>query len=370
MPRFRVFPLCLILLGLYACTKKSPQGFQLSVALRNANSGVCLLYRLPLDGSPVLVDSFKTTRLDEDFVLRDKGPSGEYLYQLFLVAANTSLYFISDAPRAQVTINAVVPQAYSVSGSAGSQALQALQLARKLLVDSLYILNNKIRNQLGDEAALVQQANELNRRLNEELYYFSDTVSAPLVALFTAQQVDFSGDVDRHRAFAGRMESRFSAYPPIQAYISKLKDYFSLLEIEFEPGDTLPNAIFQDIQGREVSTVLQKGKYCLLEFWASYCPQCLQSLEQKRGLYAEWKSSGFEIFAFSLDEDRALFESKIATRPYPWPVIADFKGWSGKAAQTYKIDSIPYNFLLGPDGRIIQKNISSVELTRLISRIK
>lgn len=370
MTRFCLFPVLLAFLGLYACTNKNPKGFQLSVALRNANPGTCFLYRLPLEGSPVLVDSFRTTRLDEDFVLQDNAPLKESLYQLFLVAANTSLYFISDTPHARAAINAVDPQAYSVSGSAGSEALQALQLARKPLVDSLYILNNKINNHLGEEAVLVGQANDLNRRLNEVLYHFSDTVRTPLVALFTAQQVDFSGEIDRHRAFAGRMESRFPAHPPIQAYINKLKDYFSLLEIEYEPGDTLPNAIFRDINGREISPNFQRGKYCLLEFWASYCPQCLESLEEKRGLYAALRSSGFEIITFSLDEDRTLFESRINERTYPWPVIADFKGWSGKAAQTYKIDSIPYNFLLGPDGRIVQKNISPAELARLISRIK
>lgn len=370
MSRICLLPLFFALFGLGACTKKSPQGFELSISLRNANPGICLFYRLPLEGSPVLVDSFQTSRLDEDFILSDYGPSGVYVYQLLLVAANTSLYFISDTPRVHARINAVDPQAYIATGSRGSKALQTLQHARKPLVDSLYILNNKIRNGGEGAQALILQAEVLGNRLNEALFQFSDTVGSPIAALFIAQQVDFKGDIGRHRAFTKRLAGRFPDSSPIQGYVQKLKDYFSLLETEFEVGDTLPAAVFRDIQGREVSPASFKGKYCLLEFWASYCPQCLESLEQKRGLYDTWRARGFELFAFSLDEDQVLFESQMARGPFPWPVIADFKGWSGKAAQTYKIDSIPFNFLLGPEGRILKKNISPAELGRMLSHLE
>jgi len=139
------------------------------------------------------------------------------------------------------------------------------------------------------------------------------------------------------------------------------------LEEEYMVGDTLPAKEYEDIRGRKIPVRFEEKKYYLLEFWASYCPQCLESLEQKRGLYDTWRARGFELFAFSLDEDQVLFESQMARGPFPWPVIADFKGWSGKAAQTYKIDSIPFNFLVGPHGRIIRKNISPTELVHLIS---
>lgn len=370
MPRLCLLPIFLVLLGLSTCAENGPQGFRLSVYLRNANPGVCFLYRLPLDGDPVLVDSFQTTRLDEDFILEDNGPLGEYIYQLFLRAANTSLYFVSDTTHVHARINAVDPQAYTVSGSKGSHALQVLQHARKPIVDSLYILNNKIQNGGEGKEALIRQSILLGERLNEVLLRFSDTVGSPLAALFVAQQVDFKGDTGQHQAFAKRMEYRFSDFAPVQGYVQKLRDYFSLLEVEFEIGDTLPVAVFRDIQGREVTPTSLRGSYCLLEFWASYCPQCLESLEQKRTLYDTYRTKGFELFAFSLDEDRALFESRMARAPFPWPVIADFKGWSGKAAQTYKIDSIPFNILLGPEGRILKKNISPAELGRIISHLQ
>jgi len=366
MPVFRN-SLLFLLAGLWACSKNSPPGFQLEVVLRNANPGSCYLYRLPLQGSPLLVDSFSTTRLDAQFVLKDAHGPDTCLYQLMLVNANTSLYFIPDAPIVRACINAVDPQAYTVDGSKGSGALQSLQLARKPLVDSLYILNNMIQSGSDGKAGFVEQAAILGSRLNEISIQFADTVTSPLAALFIAQQVDFGGDLGRHRAFSAGLERRFPHFSPIRAYILRLQDYFSLLEEEYMVGDTLPAKEYEDIRGRKIPVRFEEKKYYLLEFWASYCPQCLESLEQKRSLYAAYQSKGFELIAFALDEDRAQFGAQTAAMAFPWPVVADFRGWSGVAPQTYKIDRIPFNFLIGSGGRVLAKNITAAELDKLLS---
>ena len=350
----------------FGCTQPDPGGFRLNVDLRNANPGMCYLYRLPLDSDPVLVDSFQTTQLDEQFALEDPGAAPGQLYQLLLVAARSSLYFISDTLYIRVKINAVDPQAYNVFGSQASQGLQTLQRTQKNLSDSLYILGNKIQNGFGDPDALTRQSEALRSRLNENMLQFSDTVAHPLAALFIGQQVDFGGKAAVHKAFTARLARRFPADTAIQRYVQRMRDYFSLLDTEYEVGDTLPKASFTDLRGRPV--VPGATPYVLLEFWASYCPQCLESLQSKRALYEKYWAKGFEIIAFSVDENPKMLEAEMVRAAFPWPVVADFKGWSGKGPQTYKIDKIPSNFLLGPDGRVLAKNASDAALRDILEK--
>lgn len=353
-----------MVLCLSGCTKPHPAGFRLDVDLRNANPGTCYLYRLPLDSDPIPVDSFQTAQLDERFILEDPGAAPGQLYQLLLVAARSSLYFISDTLYIGAKINAVDPQAYEVSGSPASQGLQILQRTQKPLSDSLYILGNKIQNGLGELQALRRQSEDLRGRLNETMRQFSDTVAHPLAALFIGQQVDFSADTAVHKGFVARLDRRFPADTAIQRYAQRMRDYFSLLDTEYEVGDTLPEAAFTDTRGRRVAPGAKP--YVLLEFWASYCPQCLESLQAKKALYAKYRAKGFDIIAFSVDENPGMLEAEMARAVFPWPVVADFKGWSGKGPQTYKIDGIPSNFLIGPGRRILGKNISDAVLADLL----
>lgn len=292
------------------------------------------------------------------------------MYQLTVVPVRTSYYFISDAPEVWVQINATDPQAYVVKGSSGSAALQQLQHTQKGKADSLYILNNKIQNGVGDAAILQAKAARLRARMNQNFLAFADTTTAPLAALLISQQIDFEGDIERQKVFASSLKRRFAKHAVIQRYIQKMQDYFSLLEIEYNIGDTVPEAVFTDTQGKLVSTASWNGRFYLLEFWSSYCPACLESLYLKKGLYQKYHSKGFEILALSLDEDARLLEAEQKRAAFPWPVIADFKGWSGQAAQTYKIDSIPFNMLIGPDGRVVEKNISPQTLDNMLSSWK
>lgn len=368
MKAVRVFPVLLLLAGTFGCKNEVP-GFQLQIDLRNAQQGICYLYRLSADGDPVLADSFQTSQLDHQFTLADPGagplPS---VYQLTLTAARASLYVISDAPEVRIRINANDPYAYETEGSSGSLALQQFQHLQKPLTDSLYILSNKIENRLGDTLALAGQARQTRERLQSNLRGFADTVSAPLAALFLAPQIEFGGDLPAHRRFIDRLEARFPDHPGIRKYVDDTRGYFSLQEVEYQVGDTLPLAVFSDWYGKQVDLSSFRGRFTLLEFWASYCPACLNRLFSFKPVYARYRDQGLAIVAFSLDPDRPMLEQALQAAQFPWPVVADLKGWSGKPPLTYKIDSIPFNFLIGPDGRIAAKNVDSRTLGAMLGR--
>ena len=359
------FPLLLLLFN--SCTPKTPN-FQLQVSLRNAQPCTFYLYRLSDKDGPTLVDSFQNAQLDAQFTLSDPAPWSEALYQLSIPNLRSSLYFIADVASIQTNINAVDPRSYTTLGSSGSMALQNLQHIQNPLQDSLTILNNKINNKIGDQPALLDAFGILSQQMKDNYFRFADTTTSPLAALFITQQLDFGNDRTGHKAFVTRLEKRFKQHPQLTPFIQKTKDFLALFEVEYEIGDSLPSASFVDRSGKIQSPAQWKGGYYLLEFWSSYCAPCLFNLEQKKAVYQKYHSTGFNMLAFSLDEDLEMLNSTLQNGQYPWPVVADLKGWASLAVNTYKIDSIPFNILVGTDGKVKMKNIDAVRLDSVLKK--
>ncbi|WP_373550941.1 TlpA family protein disulfide reductase [Haliscomenobacter sp.] len=358
-----------LLLLVCSCTP-IPQNFQLQISLRNAQPGTLYLYRLSDNQAPALVDSFQNTQLDAQFTLTDQVPWTETLYQLSIPNLRSTLYFIADVASIQTSIDGVNPRAYTTTGSNGSLALQNLQHAQNPLQDSLTIVNNKINNEIGDESSLRASAVALRQQLMNNYFHFADTTTSPLAALFITQQLDFGNDRAEHKAFITRLEKRFKQHPQLGSFTQKTKDYLALFEVEYEIGDSLPSASFVDQKGQVHSPARWKGGYYLLEFWSSYCPSCLLQLEQKKAIYQKYHSTGFNMLAFSLDEDSEMLNAILQNQQYPWPVVADLKGWASQAVNVYKIDSIPFNILVGPSGKIIGKNADAKTLEGFLKRAK
>jgi peroxiredoxin len=316
--------------------------------------------------APTLVDSFHNTQLDAQFTLQDESPWSETLYQLSIPSLRSSLYFIADVPEIQTNINAVDVRTYTTVGSVGSLALQHLQHVQNPLQDSMTILNNKINNKIGDASSLLAASTVLQQQLMDNYFQFADTTTSPLAALFITQQLDFGDDRAGHKAFISRLEKRFKQHPQLASFIQKTKDYLALFEVEYEIGDSLPSASFVDRNGLTQSPAQWKGGYYLLEFWSSFCAPCLAQLEQKRALYQKYRYTGFKMLAFSLDEDPDMLNNTLQNAQFPWPVVADLKGWSSAAVNAYKIDSIPFNFLVGPDGKVALKNVDAIQLDSVL----
>jgi hypothetical protein len=328
------------------------------------------LYRLSDGNGPALVDSFQNTQLDAQFTLSDPAPWSEALYQLSIPNLRSNLYFIADAASIQADIDGVAPRSYRTRGSRGSSALQNLQHIQNPLQDSMTILNNKINNKIGEQSALLSAFGILSQQMKDNYFRFADTTTSPLAALFITQQLDFGNDRAGHKAFITRLEKRFRQHPQLAAFIQKTKDYLALFEVEYEIGDSLPTASFVDRSGRIQSPAQWKGEYYLLEFWSSYCVPCLLNLEQKKLLYQKYHPAGFNMLAFSLDEDQKMLEATLQNGKYPWPVVADLKGWASQAVNTYKIDSIPYTILVGPSGKVVGKNMDAKAIEGFLRRAK
>jgi peroxiredoxin len=127
-------------------------------------------------------------------------------------------------------------------------------------------------------------------------------------------------------------------------------------------GSTAPDFTQNDIKGNPVKLSSLRGKYVLVDFWASWCGPCRHENPVVVEAYNQFKDKNFTILGVSLDNAKANWEKAIAADKLDWTQVSDLKGWQNEVAALYGVQSIPQNFLLDPQGKIIAKNLRGEEL--------
>ena len=123
------------------------------------------------------------------------------------------------------------------------------------------------------------------------------------------------------------------------------------------PGNPYTNIVANDPQGNtvELANFVGKGKYVLLDFWASWCPDCIKEMPALVELYADYKDKNFEIVGYSLDKNLEAWINGIEIFNISWPQMSDCDYWNSQGAKLYAVQFIPQAFLISPDGTIIEK---------------
>jgi len=124
-----------------------------------------------------------------------------------------------------------------------------------------------------------------------------------------------------------------------------------------------------DVNGKPVSLSSLKGKYVLVDFWASWCGPCRMEYPYLHQAYDKFKDKGFTIIGISIDDKRDLWINSIAENKFPWIEVSDLKGRQNEVARLYGISAIPQSFLLDPNGVIIAKNLRGDDLIQKLSEV-
>lgn len=129
-------------------------------------------------------------------------------------------------------------------------------------------------------------------------------------------------------------------------------------------GSLAPVFTQNDTLGNPVSLESFRGKYVLLDFWASWCGPCRQENPNIVAAYDKYKDKNFTVLGISLDrpDDKEGWLKAIHDDKLTWTQVSDLKFWNNEVAQLYGIRSIPQSYLLDPEGRIIGKNLRGKEL--------
>jgi len=134
-------------------------------------------------------------------------------------------------------------------------------------------------------------------------------------------------------------------------------------------GTNAIDFVQQDTANNAVRLSSFKGKYVLVDFWASWCGPCRRENPNVVNVYNKYKDKNFTILGVSLDQDKASWLKAINDDKLTWTHVSDLKYWQNEVAQLYHIESIPQNMLISPDGKIIARNLRGEELEQKLKEL-
>jgi len=271
---------------------------------------------------------------------------------------------------------------YRVAGSPASVSLQHFLRTVREYVRDINTISGVIRTlqERGSDSMLAKandDMKDINFQLTRYIEHYADTTSDLPNALFAVQILNPSAERVYLQTFTQSLHRRFADARLARDFTEKWSRLLAQQEAQAQqlqgegnaqdpaaPDFTLPTP-----DGQEVSLSSFKGKYVLLDFWASWCAPCRAENPNVVAAYRKFKDKNFTVLGVSLDEKKEAWEKAIKDDGLTWTHVSDLQGWSSAAARIYQVESIPANFLIDPDGRIIASNLRGPALDAQLQSI-
>jgi thiol-disulfide isomerase/thioredoxin len=143
----------------------------------------------------------------------------------------------------------------------------------------------------------------------------------------------------------------------------------ALTKYTLKVGDMLPLFSQKDSKGNILKSSDLKGKYVLIDFWASWCVPCRKDNPNLVSAYQKYREKSFDILGVSLDKDSASWLTAIKIDGLTWQHVSDLQGWENEVSSMFNIKSVPSNILIDKEGKIIALNLRGEELEKKLSEV-
>lgn len=370
--------LACVLISLVSCQVTPNKTFTVDGTIRNAPAKTVYLELNNADSRPVILDS---AHLSADGKFSMQVDAGEEA--LYSLRNENSPYpfalLINDSKKMSVTTDmAAQPFSYSVAGSDASQAIidydKAIGtrmndvLSIRQAIDSLQKITAAGPALASRDSAINVWVGRYDVASEEVKQYAIDAMNkskSPMFVLYALGSYQFrSRDVrenglsttDVHQILSGA-SSRFPGHVALNEQVKKAG------------SNKAPDFSLPDPDGRMISLSSFRGKYVLLDFWASWCGPCRQENPNVVAAFNRFKDKNFTVLGVSLDKDKSAWTAAIAADGLTWTHVSDLQFWNSAAAALYHVDGIPYNVLIDPQGNIIGESLRGQDLTNALAKV-
>lgn len=188
--------------------------------------------------------------------------------------------------------------------------------------------------------------------------------ASPVSAYFVIKDFAWKLNLEEMKAIRGKMDASLNG----SVYAQQIDALISRLE-KLQVGAVAPDFALPDVDGNEVNLSDLRGKYVLIDFWASWCPDCRKENPNIVAAWEKFKNKNFTILGVSLDRKKEAWQAAIEKDQLTWTHVSDLKDWKSEAAILYAIRWIPTNFLLDPDGVIIATGLEGTALHEKLEEV-
>ncbi|MBQ8521933.1 MAG: AhpC/TSA family protein [Bacteroides sp.] len=183
-------------------------------------------------------------------------------------------------------------------------------------------------------------------------------------AYFLANSLSYQFDLQQLKELRGKFDASLDG----SAYIKQLEGIIARLE-NVQVGAVAPDFTLPDTEGNPVSLSSFRGQYVLIDFWASWCPDCRKENPNIVAAWNKYKDKNFTVLGVSLDRAREPWLAAIEKDGLTWTHVSDLKDWSSEVAVQYAIRWIPTSYLLNPDGVILAVGLEGEDLMNKLEEI-
>lgn len=382
--QMRKIALWLTVGGLLAsCGQQAEKGsFNISVHLSNAPLGPVFLEELTLKEVKV-ADTTSLKDASGKFSLKGTVPE----QGLYRIRFGNSKYILLalDAGDMKIEGDYENLDKVNIKGSEASAALQQLlneanEKGQALTMEMRAV--DSLQNANTPDSILQQKVKGLQQReadMQQSFISYAEKTPYPANAVFALSMVNDPGILIQQKQVISNVEKRFpenNLVRSLGARISEIEQQASAggggdeeNMTAVKVGDVAPDFSLPDPSGKNIKLSSFRGKYVLVDFWASWCKPCRMENPNVVKAYQQYKNKNFTILGVSLDKKKEAWVQAIQADGLSWNHVSDLKFWESAVVPLFGINAIPTNFLLDPQGKVIAANLRGDALEQKLQEV-
>lgn len=239
-----------------------------------------------------------------------------------------------------------------------------------------FLDNDKMQLRMNEEAKELtvtgSAANDIyarNASLTRQKGYSIDSLvtahpASAVSAYFVVKDFAWQLNLEEMKAIRAKFDPSLDG----TMYVTQIDDFIRRME-NVQVGAVAPDFTLPDVDGNPVSLSSLRGKYVLIDFWASWCPDCRKENPNIVAAWNKFKDKNFTILGVSLDRQRDPWLAAIEKDGLTWTHVSDLKDWKSDAAVLYAIRWIPMSFLIDPDGVILAVGLEGEALLQKLEEV-
>lgn len=365
-----------LLFVFFSCKQEDVNTLQISGTIKNNPvRQVVYLDLIELDGvAPRTLDTVLIEQGEAKFILKGVGADREGIYRLHFERDDVFVLLINDVNKISFTADwkdfgsytTNSPQSNSMKNlvKGFNEKLNAIDGYRQEIVS--------IKSTSGPDSLLQAKEASFNNVVGQTedfLIQYADTTQSSSIAMYALGLGKSQINPEKLKPVMLNLAKRFAGKPEVTTITTDFFNYMNKLEAKSMAGKPAPEITLPDPNGKNISLSSFRGKYVLIDFWASWCAPCRQENPNVVAAFNRFKDKNFTVLGVSLDKDKASWIEAIKADNLNWPQISDLKYWSSEVVPLYNIEGIPFNVLIDPEGKIIANNLRGNGLSRKLEEV-